>query len=156
MPPSRTYSDPDVIAKIADLGLRSRRLVEGAISGQHRSPFHGFNVEFAVDLVPGHALRSALADAAGTIPRRVLVSSVHQHDAPVADLEAERLLREAKVSGSVCDLDFHEKAVKGVISHLHGKLSSSIGKDRAESVMISLGVRRKGSAEGQGKATPGS
>jgi hypothetical protein len=44
MPQSRKYSDPDVIAKIADLNLRSRRLVEGAISGQHRSPFHGFNI----------------------------------------------------------------------------------------------------------------
>ena len=47
MPPSRKYSDPDVIAQIADLSLRSRRLVEGAISGQHKSPFHGFNIEFA-------------------------------------------------------------------------------------------------------------
>ena len=47
MPPSRKYSDPDAIARIADLTLRSRRLVEGAISGMHRSPFHGFNIEFA-------------------------------------------------------------------------------------------------------------
>src|SRR5260370_11928102 len=47
MPPSRKYSDPDVIAQIAALPLRSRRLVEGAISGMHRSPFHGFNIEFA-------------------------------------------------------------------------------------------------------------
>jgi len=47
MPQSRKYSDPDVIAQIADLTLRSRRLVEGAISGMHRSPFHGFNIEFA-------------------------------------------------------------------------------------------------------------
>ncbi len=59
MPPPRTYSDPDVIAKIADLGLRSRRLVEGAISGQHRSPFHGFNIEFATyrEYAPGDDLR---------------------------------------------------------------------------------------------------
>jgi uncharacterized protein (DUF58 family) len=59
MPPSRTYSDPDVIAKITDLGLRSRRLVEGAINGQHRSPFHGFNVEFATyrEYAPGDDLR---------------------------------------------------------------------------------------------------
>jgi uncharacterized protein (DUF58 family) len=59
MPPSRTYSDPEVIAKIADLGLRSRRLVEGAINGQHRSPFHGFNVEFASyrEYAPGDDLR---------------------------------------------------------------------------------------------------
>lgn len=59
MPPSRTYSDPDVIARIADLSLRSRRLVEGAISGQHRSPFHGFNIEFASyrEYTPGDDLR---------------------------------------------------------------------------------------------------
>jgi uncharacterized protein (DUF58 family) len=59
MPPPRTYSDPDVIARISDLTLRSRRLVEGAISGQHRSPFHGFNVEFASyrEYAPGDDLR---------------------------------------------------------------------------------------------------
>ena len=59
MPPSRKYSDPDVIAQVSDLTLRSRRLVEGAISGQHRSPFHGFNIEFAEyrDYTPGDDLR---------------------------------------------------------------------------------------------------
>ncbi len=59
MPPSPKYSDPDVIARISDLNLRSRRLVEGAISGLHRSPFHGFNVEFAEyrDYNPGDDLR---------------------------------------------------------------------------------------------------
>ena len=49
MPPSRTYSDPDVDRP--DLGPRHcgrDRLVEGRRSAaQHRSPFHGFNVEFA-------------------------------------------------------------------------------------------------------------
>ena len=59
MPPSRTYSDPDVIARISDLTLRSRRLVDGAINGQHRSPFHGFNIEFASyrEYAPGDDLR---------------------------------------------------------------------------------------------------
>ena len=59
MPPSRAYSDPDAIAQIADLQLRSRRLAEGAISGQHRSPFHGANVEFAAyrEYTPGDDLR---------------------------------------------------------------------------------------------------
>ena len=59
MPPSRKYSDPDAIAQISDLTLRSRRLVEGAISGQHRSPFHGFNIEFAEyrEYTPGDDLR---------------------------------------------------------------------------------------------------
>ena len=59
MPPSPKYSDPDAIARIADLTLRSRRLVEGAISGMHRSPFHGFNIEFAAyrEYTPGDDLR---------------------------------------------------------------------------------------------------
>jgi uncharacterized protein (DUF58 family) len=59
MPLSPKYSDPDVIARIADLTLRSRRLVEGAISGLHRSPFHGFNIEFAEyrEYTPGDDLR---------------------------------------------------------------------------------------------------
>jgi uncharacterized protein (DUF58 family) len=59
MPPSRAYSDPDAISQIADLMLRSRRLAEGGISGQHRSPFHGFNIEFAAyrDYTPGDDLR---------------------------------------------------------------------------------------------------
>jgi uncharacterized protein (DUF58 family) len=57
--PPQTYSDPDVIARIADLTLRARRLVEGAISGMHRSPFHGFNIEFAEyrEYTPGDDLR---------------------------------------------------------------------------------------------------
>jgi uncharacterized protein (DUF58 family) len=56
---SQKYSDPDVIAQISGLLLRSRRLVEGAISGQHRSPFHGFNIEFAEyrEYTPGDDLR---------------------------------------------------------------------------------------------------
>ncbi len=60
------------------------------------------------------AWRKALADATGTTPDRVLVSSVHQHDAPVADLRAEEILKKAKAKGSVCFADFHEVAVARV------------------------------------------
>src|SRR4029079_3728949 len=35
------------------------------------------------------AWRKGVADAVGTEPARVMVCSLHQHDAPVADLEAE-------------------------------------------------------------------
>ncbi|GIT05215.1 MAG: hypothetical protein CM1200mP29_06260 [Verrucomicrobiota bacterium] len=37
-----------------------------------------------------------LAKAAGTTPERVAVHTLHQHDAPVCDFLAERLLKEAK------------------------------------------------------------
>jgi len=58
--------------------------------------------------------RDALADAAGTKRERVLVSSLHQHDAPVADLTAQRFLNDAKAKGAICDLGFHEKTVRRV------------------------------------------
>jgi hypothetical protein len=58
--------------------------------------------------------RKVLAEAAGTDPMRVLVSAIHQHDAPVADLEAQRFLDRAKATGKICDLEFHEKAVQRV------------------------------------------
>jgi uncharacterized protein (DUF58 family) len=59
MASSVKYSDPEVLARIAGLGLRARRVVEGTISGLHRSPFHGFNVEFAEyrEYSPGDDLR---------------------------------------------------------------------------------------------------
>ena len=59
MAKSLKYSDPEVLARIAGLALRARHVVEGTISGLHRSPFHGFNVEFADyrEYAPGDDLR---------------------------------------------------------------------------------------------------
>ncbi len=37
----------DIITQIAPLELKARTIVEGFISGLHRSPYHGFSVEFA-------------------------------------------------------------------------------------------------------------
>lgn len=43
----RQYLRPDVIAQISRLDLVARLVVEGFITGLHRSPYHGFSVEFA-------------------------------------------------------------------------------------------------------------
>lgn len=46
--PARTrYLDPAVIARLGSLDLKARAIVEGFLSGLHRSPFKGFSVEFA-------------------------------------------------------------------------------------------------------------
>jgi hypothetical protein len=66
--------------------------------------------------------RSALAEAAGTTRERVLVTALHQHDAPIADLEAQRLLDRAKAKGQICDLDFHEKTVRRIAAALKASL----------------------------------
>jgi uncharacterized protein (DUF58 family) len=41
------YLDPAVIARLGSMELRAKTIVEGFISGLHRSPFKGFSVEFA-------------------------------------------------------------------------------------------------------------
>lgn len=69
--------------------------------------------------------RSALAEAVETDPTRVLVSSVHQHDAPVADLEAERLLEANDCAGRICDLAFHEQAVERAATAARKALTSA-------------------------------
>ena len=38
---------PDVVSRLANMELRARLIVEGFIAGLHRSPYHGFSVEFA-------------------------------------------------------------------------------------------------------------
>lgn len=43
----RKYLDPRVLARIAHLDLRARLIVEGLMSGMHRSPYQGISVEFA-------------------------------------------------------------------------------------------------------------
>jgi uncharacterized protein (DUF58 family) len=43
----RTYLDPRVLAKVGSLELRARLIVEGLMSGMHRSPYQGISVEFA-------------------------------------------------------------------------------------------------------------
>jgi len=58
--------------------------------------------------------RTTLAKAARTVPERVLVTSVHQHDAPIADLEAQRILEKRQAAGKICDLEFHERVLQNV------------------------------------------
>ena len=41
------FLDPAVVARIGSMELRARTVVEGFLSGLHRSPFKGFSVEFA-------------------------------------------------------------------------------------------------------------
>ena len=45
--PTDAPCPPDVLAGIADLELVARIVVEGLVSGLHRSPFHGYSAEFS-------------------------------------------------------------------------------------------------------------
>jgi len=43
----RPFLDPAVVSRLGTLELKARTVVEGLLSGLHRSPFKGFSVEFA-------------------------------------------------------------------------------------------------------------
>jgi len=46
MPDSKRFLHPEAIKRIARLDLRARHIVEGFLSGAHRSPYFGQSVEF--------------------------------------------------------------------------------------------------------------
>src|SRR4051794_11497921 len=41
------YLHPQTLARLSTFELRAKMIVEGVMSGQHRSPYQGFSVEFA-------------------------------------------------------------------------------------------------------------
>jgi uncharacterized protein (DUF58 family) len=55
----RRFLSPQAISRISRLDLRARQVVEGFITGMHKSPFFGHSVEFAQhrDYTPGDDIR---------------------------------------------------------------------------------------------------
>ena len=56
---SASYIDPAALMRIKNLELRAKLVVDGFLSGLHRSPYHGFSVEFTEyrQYSPGDDLR---------------------------------------------------------------------------------------------------
>lgn len=56
----RKYLDPQVVARLSNLELKARLVVEGFMTGLHKSPYHGFSVEFAEHrpYMPGDEIRT--------------------------------------------------------------------------------------------------
>lgn len=111
---SKTVADP----------LSARGIV---LSGESFAPVVFVSVDWCE--IRNDALerwKTALAGAAHTRPERVMVCAIHQHDAPVADLEAERILRAHGCTGTVCDLAFHEQAVQRVAAAVRGAAFRSV------------------------------
>ena len=56
---STRFIDPKVLAKIGNLQLVAKTVVEGFLAGLHRSPYHGFSLDFAEyrEYSPGDDIR---------------------------------------------------------------------------------------------------
>jgi hypothetical protein len=69
--------------------------------------------------------REVLATAAGTTPERVLLCAVHQHDAPLVDIGAQKLLDGVGLTGELCDLEFYEETGKQIAASLQASLKQT-------------------------------
>jgi uncharacterized protein (DUF58 family) len=58
-PDPQRYLDPEILARVGFTPLLAQVVVEGFLNGLHKSPFHGFSVEFADhrEYVPGDDLK---------------------------------------------------------------------------------------------------
>jgi hypothetical protein len=87
------------------------------------------------------AWREALAAATHSVPENVAVHCVHPHNAPFADVEAERLIEAAKNGAPSLDLNFFAKAVERVTQAAKASLEKTsvfthigIGKAKVDEV----------------------
>ena len=57
---SQQYLSSEIISNLSSLSLKARLLVEGLIVGMHKSPYHGFSVEFSEHRLynPGDEIRN--------------------------------------------------------------------------------------------------
>ncbi|ULB35577.1 MULTISPECIES: alpha/beta hydrolase [Proteiniphilum] len=67
--------------------------------------------------------KEALAEAAGTIPNRVVVHTVHQHDAPICDFTAEKILKDKNIPSGCFDGTFAREVIRRLQSAIHLSLN---------------------------------
>lgn len=130
-PPLGSHLAYDTVKNSWDLGLRAKGIV---LTGAGK-PI----VLCAVDWIgianeSQDAFRQVLADAAGTVPERIAVHTVHQHDAPICDFSAERILREAGLD----PLSFEGTFAREVIQRLKKAVQISL-ENAQEITYIGLG-----------------
>ena len=126
-----------------DLGLRAKGIVLlGA--GQ---PIVLCSVDWIGIANEGHdAFRQALAKAAGTIPSRVAVHTVHQHDAPTCDFSSEKLLKRKGLKTMGYNGAFPRKVISQLAEEVKKSLASAqpvthIGLGEAEVYQVASNRR---------------
>jgi len=121
-PPVGSYLAYDLMVNSWDLGLRAKGIVlQGA--GQ---PIVLCSVDWiGISNDSQDAFRQALAVAAGTVPERVAVHTIHQHDAPICDFGAERLLEEAGLDPRSYDGTFARELIRRLGTAIQNSLDKS-------------------------------
>src|SRR5690606_5608818 len=112
----------DSTANSWDLGLRAKGIVlQGA----------GLPIVLvAIDWIgianeSQDAFKAALAEAANTLPERVAVHTLHQHDAPISDFGAERILLDAGLDPAAFESSFDKEVIRRLQTAIKVSLQQS-------------------------------
>lgn len=153
-PPVGSYLAYDLMVNSWDLGLRAKGIVlMGA--GQ---PIVLCSIDWiGISNDSQDAFKRELANAAGTIPERVAVHTVHQHDAPICDFGAERILREVGLDPKSYDGTFARKVIDRLTIAVRNSLDKSqpvthIGYGQAQVFEVASN-RRIIDSDGKAKAS---
>ena len=130
-PPPGTQLTYQAMEKVWDLGLRARGVV---LSGSG-SPVVLVAIDW-IGIANGgqDVFKKVLAEAAGTLPERVVVHTLHQHDAPICDFTSEKILEDAGVDPGCFDGTY----AREFLSDLQDAVSNSM-KDAKNVTHITLG-----------------
>jgi hypothetical protein len=137
-PPIGSMLAYDPVTNKWDLGLRARGIV---LMGAGK-PIVLCAVDWIGIANEGHdAFCEALARAAGTVPDRVAIHTLHQHDAPDCDFSAERILKDAGVDARQFESSFQrtvltnlEAAVRKSLPLAQSVTQLGLGEARVEKV----------------------
>ena len=112
----------DSVIKTWDMGLRAKGLV---LSGAGQPVVMCALDWHSIANESQDVFRHAIADAAGTLPERVVVHTLHQHDAPICDFGAERILKEAGLNPRMFDGNFAREVIHRLEIAIRNSLNNS-------------------------------
>lgn len=153
-PPVGTQLAYDSVINKGELGLRARGFV---LAGAGK-PVVICSIDWiGIANESQDEFKKALAEAAGTISERVAIHTVHQHDAPVCDFGAEKVLKDAGLNPMSFESTFQRKMIKDLASAVKKSLNNSVpithvGLGEAEVFQVASNRRIQG-PDGKVRAT---
>jgi hypothetical protein len=153
-PPVGTHMAYNPVINTWDLGLRARGIV---ILGSGK-PIVLCSVDWiGIANDSQDEFKRVMANAAGTVPERVAVHTIHQHDAPICDFGAERVLKEAGLDPLSLESTFTRKVMHNIAEAINNSIEDAqpithVGLGEAPVYKVASNRRIQG-PDGQIRAT---
>ncbi len=168
MPAPKSIFDPTTLARFGRLGLVARNVVEGFLSGAHKSPYKGFSVEFAEhrQYYPGDEIRRIDWRAYGKTDRYYIKeheeeTNLHVHllvDASGSMAYRGRAVSKFQyaqyLSASLAYLMLHQRDSVGLVVHDHEVRTMLPPRSTSKQLMQILHTLEKAAPGGETNLAP--